>query len=88
MYRFEVRQLVVVAVDAEGEEEARIAASSVESICARAPPVDQLVVAELDKVGLVLLISRRDQTVDLAAYSELDASQLDADSDPSSRSCR
>ena len=46
-------ELVVVGVDAGAEEEARV------------PPVDDLVVAELDKVRLVLLVSRRDEAVDL-----------------------
>lgn len=50
----EVGQLVVVDVDAGAEEEARV------------PAVDDLGrVAELDKVGLVLLVARRDQAVDL-----------------------
>jgi hypothetical protein len=52
-------ELVVVGVDAGAEEEARV------------PPVDDLVVAELDKVGLVLLVSGRDEAVDLVgAMSE------------------
>lgn len=49
----EVRQLVVVGVDARAEEEPRV------------PPVDDLVVAELDEVGLVFLVARRDEAVDL-----------------------
>lgn len=51
--RLQVRQLVVVGVDARAEEEPRV------------PPVDDLVVAELDKVGLVLLVARRDEAVHL-----------------------
>jgi len=43
---FEVSELVVVGVDADAEEEASVAA------------VDDLVVSELNKVGLVLLIPR------------------------------
>ncbi len=43
----EVGELVVVGVDAGAEEEAGVA------------PVDDLVVAELDKVGLVLLVAGR-----------------------------
>lgn len=50
---FEVGQLVVVGVDAGAEEQARV------------PPVDDLVVAKLDKVGLVLLIAGSDEAVDL-----------------------
>lgn len=50
---FEERELVVVGVDAGAEEEAGVA------------PVDDLVVAELDKVGLVLLVARCYKTVDL-----------------------
>ena len=49
----EVRQLVVVGVDARAEKEPRV------------PPVDELVVAELDEVGLVLLVARGDEAVDL-----------------------
>lgn len=48
-------ELVVVGVDAGAEEEARV------------PPVDDLVVAELDKVGLILLVSGRYEAVDLMA---------------------
>ena len=51
--RLEERQLVVVGVDARAEEEPRV------------PPVHDLVVPELDKVGLVLLVPRRDEPVDL-----------------------
>lgn len=46
-------ELVVVRVDAGAEEEARV------------PPVDDLVVAELDEVGLVLLVSGRYEAVNL-----------------------
>ena len=46
-------QFIVVGVDAGAEEQARI------------PPVDDLVVAELDKVTLVLLVARGDKAVDL-----------------------
>ena len=46
-------QLVVVGVDACAKEKTRV------------PPVHDLVVAELDKVGLVLLVARRDEAVDL-----------------------
>ena len=42
----EVGELVVVGVDAGAEEQAGVA------------PVDDLVVAELDEVGLVLLVAR------------------------------
>lgn len=44
----EVGELVVVGVDAGAEEQARV------------PPVHDLVVAELDEVGLVFLVPRRD----------------------------
>lgn len=47
-------ELVVVGVDARAEEEARV------------PPVDDLVVAELDKVGLVFLVAGCYEAVDLA----------------------
>ena len=49
----EVGQLVVIRVDARAEKEPRI------------PPVHELVVAELDEVGLVLLVARGDEAVDL-----------------------
>lgn len=49
----EVGQLVVVGVDAGAEEEAGVAA------------VDDLVVAELDEVGLVLLVAGGYEAVDL-----------------------
>lgn len=55
----EVGELVVVGVDAGAEEEAGVAA------------VDDLVVAELDKVGLVLLVSGRDEAVNLALELDL-----------------
>jgi len=51
--RFQVRQFVIVGVHARTEEEARVA------------PIDDLVVAELDKVGLVFLIARGDEAVNL-----------------------
>jgi len=50
---FQVRQLVVVGVDAGAEEEAGVA------------PVDDAVCAELDEVGLVLLVAGGDEAVDL-----------------------
>ena len=49
----EVGEFVVVGVDADAEEEPRV------------PPVDDLVVAELDEVGLVFLVPGRDEAVDL-----------------------
>jgi hypothetical protein len=55
----EVGELVVVCVDAGAEEEAGVAA------------VDDLVGAELDKVGLVLLVAGRDEAVHLALELDL-----------------
>lgn len=55
----EVGELVVVGVDAGAEEEPRVAA------------VDDLAVAELDKVGLVLLVPGRDEAVHLALELDL-----------------
>lgn len=52
-------ELVVIGVDAGAEEEAGVAA------------VDDLVVAELDKVGLVLLVAGGDEAVDLALELDL-----------------
>jgi SpoU rRNA methylase family enzyme len=60
VYRLEVRQLVIVRVDAGAEEEAGV------------PAVYDLGhVAELDEVGLVLLIAGRNEAVDLWARSVL-----------------
>lgn len=53
----QVRQLVVVGVDACAEEEPRV------------PAVHDLVVSELDEVGLVLLVARCYETVDLRPVS-------------------
>jgi hypothetical protein len=54
VYRLEVRQLVIVGVDACAEEEACV------------PPVHNLGhVAEFDKVGLVFLVAWGDEAVDL-----------------------
>lgn len=55
----EVGELVVVCVDAGAEEEPGVAA------------VDDLVVAELDEVGLVLLVAGGDEAVDLALELDL-----------------
>lgn len=52
-------ELVVVCVDAGAEEEARVAA------------VDDLVVAKLDEVGLVFLVARGDEAVNLALELDL-----------------
>lgn len=55
MYRLQIRQLVIVLVHARTEKQAGVAT------------VDDLeVVAELDEVGLVLLVARGDEAVDLA----------------------
>lgn len=53
MYSLQIRQLVIIGVDADAEEEACVA------------PVHDLVVAELDEVGLVFLIAGCDEAVDL-----------------------
>jgi hypothetical protein len=57
--RLQVRELVVVGVDAGAEEEASV------------PPVDDLVVAELDEVGLVFLVPWCDEAVDLSKLRRL-----------------
>jgi len=55
MYGLQVGEFIVVGVDAGAEEEARVA------------PVDDFGAApELDEVGLVLLVARGDEAVDLA----------------------
>lgn len=56
----EVGELVVVGVDAGAEEEARVAA------------VNDLVVTELDEVGLVFLVARCNKAVDLMFYLRSD----------------
>jgi hypothetical protein len=58
MDRLQVGELVVVGVDAGAEEEPRVA------------PVDDLVVTELDEVGLVFLVARGDEAVDLRCVRE------------------
>lgn len=50
---FQVREFVVVGVDADAEEEPRV------------PPVDDLEVPEFDEVGLVFLVAGGDEAVDL-----------------------
>lgn len=54
VYRLQVRQFVVVCIDARAEEQPCV------------PSIHDLGhIAELDEVGLVLLVARRDQAVDL-----------------------
>ena len=53
MNRFQIRQLVIVGVDADTEEEPGIT------------PVNNLEGPELNEVGLVLLVPGRDESVDL-----------------------
>lgn len=53
MYRFQIRQLVVVGVDADAEEEPGVT------------PINNLQGPELDEVGLVLLVPGSDEAVDL-----------------------
>lgn len=55
----EVGEFVVVGVDAGAEEEAGVAA------------VDDLIISELDKIGLVLLIAGGDEAVDFAFELDL-----------------
>lgn len=50
---FQVRELVVVGVDAGAEEEAGV------------PSVHDLILPELDEVGLIFLVARRYESVDL-----------------------
>jgi hypothetical protein len=53
VYSLQIRQLVVVSIDAGAEKEACISS------------VHDLVVAELDEVGLVLLVAGGYEAVDL-----------------------
>ena len=59
VYHLEIGELVVVCVDARAEEEARV------------PAVDDLAAAELDEVGLILLVTGRNEAVDLAQELDL-----------------
>lgn len=54
MDRLEIGQFVVVGIDAKTEEEARVST------------IDDLEVAELNKVGLIFLVPWCDKTMDLA----------------------
>ena len=60
MYRFQVCELVVVRVYTRAEEQPSIAAVD-----------DFRGAAELDEVGLVLLVARRDEAVDLTLELDL-----------------
>ena len=61
MYRLQIRQLVIICIDARAEEQACV------------PPVHDLGhVAELDKVGLVLLVARGYEAVHLAVVVRQD----------------
>jgi len=53
VYGLEIRELVIVGVDADAEEEAGVAA------------VDDFEGAEFDEVGLVFLVAGRNEAVDL-----------------------
>lgn len=58
MYSLEIGQLVIIRIDADAEEQARVS------------PVHHLGAAlKLDEVGLVFLISRGDETVYLSTLS-------------------
>ena len=56
MYCLQIRQFVVIRVDAYAEEQACV------------PTVDYFQRAEFDEVGLVLLISGSDEAVDLLVW--------------------
>jgi hypothetical protein len=60
VYRFQIRQLVVISVHARAEEESRV--SSIDYFAAT---------AELDEVGLVFLVSWSDEAVNLAFELDL-----------------
>jgi hypothetical protein len=53
VYGLQIRQLVIIRIDAGAEEQARV------------PSVHDLVVAELDEIRLVLLVAGRDEAVHL-----------------------
>lgn len=56
---FQEGQLVIVGIDASAEEETGVSS------------IDNLVVAKLDKVGLVFLVPRGDEAVDFALELDL-----------------
>ena len=55
MYGFQIGQLIVVGVDTDTKEEPSVAS------------VDDFQVTELDEIGLMLLVARGDETMDLAS---------------------
>jgi len=59
MYRLQIRQLVIVRIHTDTEEQSRVA------------PVDDFRRAELNEVRLVLLVPRRDQAVHFAFELDL-----------------
>ena len=59
MYRLQIRQLVIVRIHTDTEEQSRVA------------PVDDFRRAELNEVRLVLLVPRRNQAVDFAFKLDL-----------------
>lgn len=63
-------ELIVVGVDAGAEEESGV------------PAVDDLVVAELDKVGLVLLVAGRYEAVDLVVGEGVRESEREESAPP------
>ena len=58
MYSLQIRKLVIVGVDTNAEEEARVA------------PVNNLQGAKFHEIGLVLLVARGDEAVDLVGLCE------------------
>ena len=58
VYRLQIAQLVIIGVHARAKEQACVS------------PVDDLGGAELDEVGLVLLVARRDQAVHFAFQAD------------------
>jgi hypothetical protein len=59
VYSLEVRQLIIIRIHADAEEQPRI------------PPIHHAVLPELHEIRLVLLVPRRDEAVHLALELDL-----------------
>ncbi|KFZ02531.1 hypothetical protein V500_00124, partial [Pseudogymnoascus sp. VKM F-4518 (FW-2643)] len=59
VYGLEVRQLIIIRIDADAEEQPSI------------PPIHHAVLPELDEIGLMLLVPRRNQAVHLSLKLDL-----------------
>ncbi len=67
MNSLQVRQLIIVRVNARAEEETCV------------PPVHDLVIAELDEVALVLLVAGCDEAMDLKGMVNTRSREIEGD---------